>query len=191
MVPSVFLLNLHPSTGNAHRRHAVLVLDSTPPLKGDVESSISTACLPRAIPTEVWRTKKKPLTTMAQTSSWLGTCGHAEVFFLNKVLGSGFPPVVGLVARRSPVRATRMLQGRGHLRPRQNQRILFNLLPSKQGAGKCSVNIHAALLVMHFAMSPTCSQTTVSDIHCLRMTSCSPSLRETQLRLFRNNIFYK
>ena len=65
-----------------------------------------------------------PLTIMAQTSSWLGTCGHAEVFFLTKVLGSGVPPVVGLVARRSHVRATRMLQGRGHLRPKQNLRKL-------------------------------------------------------------------
>ena len=63
---------------------------------------------------------------MAQTSSWLGTCGHADVFFLTKVLGSGFPPVVGLVARRSPVRATRMLQGHGHLRPKQNPRKKLN-----------------------------------------------------------------
>ena len=78
----------------------MLVLVSTPPVKGGVEPSIGTACLPLAIPTEVWRTKKKPLTSMAQTSSWLGTCGNAEVFFLTKVLGSGFPPVLGLVARR-------------------------------------------------------------------------------------------
>jgi hypothetical protein len=51
----------HPPTGNARRRRAVLVLVSTLPLKGSGESNINTACLPRAIPTEVWRTKKKNL----------------------------------------------------------------------------------------------------------------------------------
>ena len=52
------------------------------PQKGRREVGSKIDCLPRAIPTGVWRAKKKLLTNMAQTSSWLGTCGNADACLL-------------------------------------------------------------------------------------------------------------
>ena len=53
------------------------------PMAGSRESSNNIECIPRAIPTGDWRTKKKKASDhMTQTSSWLSASGNADAFFL-------------------------------------------------------------------------------------------------------------
>ena len=78
----------------------MLLLNPTLPVTGSVKFNNNTAYLPRGIPTEVWRTKKKASDRHGSDKFMAGhmwTCGRFFSYLSSRVW---FLQVLGLVARR-------------------------------------------------------------------------------------------